>query len=139
MRPLDLASRYGGEEFALILPDLDCDAACAIADEIRIAVMALAIAHGAEGAGDHVTISVGVASDIPLRPTAAPSGCWVRPTRRSMRPNGSAATALSPPNACSPNSPVTAGTACRFLTAGGANQPSRRRRKRLPAPRQSAK
>ncbi|EJN08843.1 diguanylate cyclase (GGDEF) domain-containing protein, partial [Bradyrhizobium sp. YR681] len=58
-------SRYGGEEFALILPDLDCDAACAIADEIRSAVMTLRIAHGAEGAGDHVTLSVGVASHIP--------------------------------------------------------------------------
>jgi diguanylate cyclase (GGDEF)-like protein len=65
VRPLDLASRYGGEEFALILPDMDCDTACAVAEEIRLAVMALAIAHGANGAGDHVTLSVGVASHIP--------------------------------------------------------------------------
>ncbi|MGT2437051.1 GGDEF domain-containing protein [Bradyrhizobium betae] len=65
VRPLDLASRYGGEEFALILPDMDCDSACVIAEEIRGAVMALAIAHGATGAGDHVTLSVGVASHIP--------------------------------------------------------------------------
>ena len=65
VRPLDLASRYGGEEFALILPDMSCDDACAIAEEIRHAVMALAIAHGAIGAGNHVTLSVGVASHIP--------------------------------------------------------------------------
>ncbi len=65
VRPLDLASRYGGEEFALILPDLDCDSACVVAEEIRRAVMALQIAHGATGAGDHVTLSVGVASHIP--------------------------------------------------------------------------
>ena len=65
VRPLDLASRYGGEEFALILPDMNCDDACAIAEEIRSAVMALAIAHGAIGAGSHVTLSVGVASHIP--------------------------------------------------------------------------
>ncbi|OAF15338.1 sensor domain-containing diguanylate cyclase [Bradyrhizobium neotropicale] len=64
-RPLDLASRYGGEEFALILPELDCEAACAVAEEIRSAVMALQIAHGANGAGDHVTLSVGVASHVP--------------------------------------------------------------------------
>ncbi|MGY4347068.1 diguanylate cyclase (GGDEF)-like protein [Bradyrhizobium sp. GM7.3] len=65
VRPLDLASRYGDEEFALILPDMGCDAACAIADEIRCAVMALRVTHGAIGAGEHVTLSVGVASHIP--------------------------------------------------------------------------
>ncbi|NUR12413.1 MAG: GGDEF domain-containing protein, partial [Bradyrhizobium sp.] len=65
VRPLDLASRYGGEEFALILPDMDCEVACTVAEEIRRAVMALQIAHGAADAGDHVTLSVGVASHIP--------------------------------------------------------------------------
>ncbi|MBR0843790.1 diguanylate cyclase [Bradyrhizobium liaoningense] len=65
VRPLDLAGRYGGEEFALILPDMNCDSACAVAEAIRCAVMALQIAHGAMGAGDHVSLSVGVASHIP--------------------------------------------------------------------------
>ncbi|QQO14594.1 diguanylate cyclase [Bradyrhizobium diazoefficiens] len=65
VRPLDLASRYGGEEFALILPEMDCDTACAVAEDIRTAVTGLRIAHGADGAGDHVTLSVGVASHIP--------------------------------------------------------------------------
>ncbi|MBR0689755.1 diguanylate cyclase [Bradyrhizobium manausense] len=72
MRPLDLASRYGGEEFALILPETSCDDACAIAEEIRCAVMALRIAHGAHGAGNHVTLSVGVASHVPGETDGAP-------------------------------------------------------------------
>ncbi|MDN5002960.1 diguanylate cyclase [Bradyrhizobium sp. GCM10027634] len=71
-RPLDLASRYGGEEFALILPDMSCDDACAIAEEIRRAVMALRIVHGAHGAGSHVTLSVGVASHVPGEADRAP-------------------------------------------------------------------
>ncbi|OAF08258.1 diguanylate cyclase [Bradyrhizobium centrolobii] len=72
VRPLDLASRYGGEEFALILPDMDCDSARTVAEEIRTAVMALRIAHGANGAGDHVTLSVGVASHIPGESDGSP-------------------------------------------------------------------
>jgi len=72
VRPLDLASRYGGEEFALILPEMNCDDACAVAEEIRTAVMSLRIAHGAEGAGHHVTLSVGVASHIPTEADGNP-------------------------------------------------------------------
>ncbi|POA38987.1 diguanylate cyclase, partial [Pseudomonas sp. MPR-ANC1] len=66
--------RYGGEEFALILPEMSRDDACAIAEEIRSAVFALQITHGADGAGDHVTLSVGVASHVPGEADGAPNG-----------------------------------------------------------------
>jgi diguanylate cyclase (GGDEF)-like protein len=49
----------------MIMPEMNCENACAVAEQIRRAVMDLRIVHGAEGAGDHVTLSVGVASHVP--------------------------------------------------------------------------
>jgi diguanylate cyclase (GGDEF)-like protein/PAS domain S-box-containing protein len=55
-RPGDLVARYGGEEFAVLLPSTDEIGAATVAEEIRDAVMRLAIEHDAG-----VTISAGVA------------------------------------------------------------------------------
>jgi diguanylate cyclase (GGDEF)-like protein/PAS domain S-box-containing protein len=63
-RPGDTAARYGGEEFAVLLPDTDEADAALIADCMRLAVLALAIEHGA-GCANVVTISAGVASCAP--------------------------------------------------------------------------
>ncbi len=61
----DVLARYGGEEFAVILPFADLDHATAAAERLRRAVEDLALPHGGTGAGDFVTISVGVATAAP--------------------------------------------------------------------------
>lgn len=58
LRGADVACRYGGEEFTIILPDCAVDEAARRADEVRRAVKTLAIA-GAERA---ITLSLGVAA-----------------------------------------------------------------------------
>jgi diguanylate cyclase (GGDEF)-like protein len=57
-------ARYGGEEFAVLVPEADSHQACAFAEQIRVAVAALAIAH-ADAPSGVVTISVGVAALVP--------------------------------------------------------------------------
>jgi len=65
LRPTDLAARYGGEEFAIIMPDTGPEGACLVADRIRQAVMDLRLVHGDPAAGPWVTLSVGVAAQVP--------------------------------------------------------------------------
>lgn len=60
----DLAVRYGGEEFVLLLPGADVVEALDIAERLRRTVEELRIVHAAATAG-HVTISVGVAALVP--------------------------------------------------------------------------
>ena len=64
-RPIDMVSRLGGEEFAVVMPDLGPDAARAAADRIRRAVQMLGMHHVASTSAPVVTVSVGVASCAP--------------------------------------------------------------------------
>ncbi len=66
-RPLDILSRYGGEEFAAILYDVDENQALELADQIRRAVADLDIEHRASRTWSRITISLGVAA---IQPTA---------------------------------------------------------------------
>ncbi len=64
-RPADFMARYGGEEFVIILPNTDINGGEFIAEKLREGVEALGIIHSSSLAGEHVTISLGVATAIP--------------------------------------------------------------------------
>lgn len=61
-RPTDLVSRFGGEEFAIILPSTDAEGAVAVAEHIREAVEQLTIEW--EQFEIPLTVSIGVSSNI---------------------------------------------------------------------------
>ena len=64
-RPTDFCSRYGGEEFAVILPNTDSTGAQLVLEEIRQAVLDLAIAHGFSSIAPTLTISTGFTTAVP--------------------------------------------------------------------------
>ncbi len=64
-RPSDLLARYGGEEFVALLPDTDAAGACVVAERLRLKVEELQLPHEASGCSPVVTISAGVATNVP--------------------------------------------------------------------------
>lgn len=64
-KPEQIVCRYGGEEFAVILPGIASTQAKAIAEQIRINVMELKIPHAESRIYEYLTISLGVATSAP--------------------------------------------------------------------------
>lgn len=67
LRPHDLLVRYGGEEFAMLLPNTDTDEAQHVAERLRTSIAESEIAN--EGTPFQVTISIGIApthGEVPI-------------------------------------------------------------------------
>ena len=62
IREIDVAVRYGGEEFLVVLPDTDREAASEVAERIRTFVADAAFCYSEEQPPEHITISLGVAT-----------------------------------------------------------------------------
>ena len=70
-RPGDFCARFGGEEFACILPDTDFGGAMIVAEELRRHIERIAIPNDGVGPEGQVTASLGVASSRCLPGMAA--------------------------------------------------------------------
>jgi diguanylate cyclase (GGDEF)-like protein/PAS domain S-box-containing protein len=66
-RSNDLAARYGGEEFACVLPGTGQKNAMLLAEKIMGKVADLNIPHESSSAARCVTVSIGVATEVPPR------------------------------------------------------------------------
>jgi len=64
-RPEDLPSRYGGDEFAVLLPGIQTSDLVSVGERLRKSVQDLRIERGSSPAAPYVTLSIGGASTVP--------------------------------------------------------------------------
>lgn len=68
----DLAARFGGEEFVVVLPGTDAAGALVLAERVRSGVRDLAIPHRLNAPFGVATVSIGVATALPGQTLARP-------------------------------------------------------------------
>ncbi|GAD51015.1 putative signaling protein [Caenibius tardaugens NBRC 16725] len=71
----DVIARFGGEEFAILLPDADETSVLEIAEHCRQSIAAMQIPHERSGCSDVVTISAGVQLAAPILGSSPKSFC----------------------------------------------------------------
>lgn len=66
IRPLaDLVGRYGGEEFAFVLPGMSEEEACCFAENLRLRVVAQGITNESSAIAKVLTVSIGITVMVP--------------------------------------------------------------------------
>ena len=68
-RSTDLVARFGGEEFACVMPFTDLEGALAVAEAMRLSVEELNIPHEKSPIAGRITASLGVAAMVPIANT----------------------------------------------------------------------
>jgi diguanylate cyclase (GGDEF)-like protein len=68
-RPADVVARYGGEEFAIVLPNTNFHGAIQVAENVRLKIQELKIPHSSSFVRNYLTISMGIATKIPVNPS----------------------------------------------------------------------
>lgn len=81
LRKVDVASRYGGEEFSILLPQTSLEEAGGLADRVRRKIMGTAFPHGKSQPLGAVTVSIGLSS---LSPSLDSAEAIVRAADRAL-------------------------------------------------------
>ena len=66
-RESDFVARYGGEEFVCVLGDTGAEGAVKVAEKIIASMAKHHIPHGNSSVADHVTLSIGVVTYLPVK------------------------------------------------------------------------